>query len=206
MMTRRLVFSFLLILLFAARSAFAQSSISGKVLDPQGNPVGNIEVLLHAVEEKSGNEIDKDTTRVDGTFTVSVKTIDPNAVYFVAVVWKDNLYIGDLMRAPFPTGQDYIVQVGVNPVDLSPAAAGTQVTPEEQKHDRKAGIIVVAIAALLIALVTAFALRRRPPARRRWLLELARLEDEMDGQSDVAPALKKRRAELRARLRALPSG
>lgn len=194
------------ILLLGAHTLPAQNRITGKVIDPAGKPVGNMVVMLHAVEESSGNEIDKDTSAADGTFNVGVESIDPNAVYFVAVVYNGQLFMGDLMRAPFPQTQDYIVQVGVNPVDLSGAADVPEVTPEEKKSDRTAGIAVVIAAGILIGGILFFGLKRRPPARRRWLVELARLEEELAADPGNRDTLQKRRAELRTRLRATASG
>lgn len=196
----------MLFLMFAtAHAASAQSRISGKVIDPAGQPVAGVEVLLHAVEESSGNQIDKDTTVSDGTFRVDARRVDPKAVYFVAVVYNSQLFIGDMMRAPFPQGQDYIVQVGVNPVDLRPATAVTDVPPANKAADRTAGLAVMITAAALICGVVFFAVQRRPPTRRRWLVELAHLEDEIAARPDHK-TLRKRRAELRTRLRAPASG
>ncbi len=196
----------LLLLFCCCGIANAQDRITGRVADPQGKPVANTEVLLHAVAQSNGNQIDKDTTRADGSFELTVKTVDPKAVYFVAVLWNGQLYIGDMMRAPFPVNQDYIVQVGVNPVDLGAAAPGAAAAPPPAPASRTAGIIVVLAAAALIVGVLLFALRRRPPARRRWLVELARLEDELAAHPEAEGPLQKRRTELRARLRGAPSG
>lgn len=197
--------STLFFLLIAAVNGNAQTKIPGKVIDPAGKPVSNMEVLLHAVGKEAGNEVDKDTTRADGSFEVDVKAVDPNLVYFVAVVYQGQLYVGDMMRAPFPLNQEYIVQVGVNPVDLSPQAAGTEVSPEEKKKDRSAGVAVVIAALAAISLIGAIVWRRRPSARRRLLVQLARLEDDLEAHPDQAASLQKRRAELRARLRAAKS-
>lgn len=207
-MNRALSSSWIGVFLIFATSqwATAQSRISGKVVDPAGRPVGGIEVLLHAVQESSGNEIDRDTAAADGTFNVTVKSGGSNAVYFVAVVYNGELFIGDLLRLPFPLGQDYLVQVGVNAVDLSPAAAGTLATPEETKSSRTAGIVVIIAALALIGGILRFALKRRPAARRRWLVELARLEEDIATAADSHGILHQRRAEIRARLRAPASG
>jgi hypothetical protein len=165
-------------------------------------------VLLHAVQAQNGNQVDRDTTRADGTFTVTAAKLDKNAVYFVAVVWKSELFIGELLKPPFPKTQDYVVQVGVNPVDFkSPSATeSAPVTPQQEESNRSAGLVVVLVALLLIAGIVVFALSRRPPVRRRWLLELARLEDEIARSPEPGPALQKRRSELRARLRSTPTG
>ena len=201
----RLAYTLLFLFCFCG-VANAQDRITGRVADPQGKPVANTEVLLHAVEQSSGNQIDKDTTRADGSFELTVKTVDPKAVYFVAVLWNGQLYIGDMMRAPFPVDQEYIVQVGVNPVDLGPAATGAEAAPPPAPASRTAGIIVVLVATAVIVGVLLFALRRRPPARRRWLVELARVEAELAAHPEADGPLQKRRTELRTRLRGAQSG
>jgi hypothetical protein len=187
-------------LLFAG-GASAQTRISGRVLDADGNPVPGLEVLLHAITETTGTEIDKDTSRTDGAFEVTAAGVNADAVYFVAVVYNGQLFMGDLLRPPFPLDQEYVVRVGVNPIDLSAEAAGTAVTPQQAESERTAGIIVVIVAAGVIVSILFFVLRRRPPAQRRWLVELARLEEELAAQADAGEALAARRAELRARLK-----
>jgi hypothetical protein len=130
--------------------------------------------------------------------------VDPNSVYFVAVTDKGQLYIGDLLRAPFSLDQEYVVRVGVNPVDLGGAASSPAVAPVTQKADRRAGVIVILVAGLLIGSILLFAIRRRPPERRRLLVELARLERELAEGTD--PILQKRRLELRRRLTGSQNG
>jgi hypothetical protein len=187
-------------LLFAG-DATAQTRISGRVLDAEGQPVPGLEVLLHAITEASGTEVDKDTSRTDGAFDVTVTDVDSDAVYFVAVVYNGQLFMGDLLRPPFPLEQEYVVRVGVNPVDLSAEAAGTAVTPQQAESERTAGVMVVLVAAGVIGAILFFVLRRRPPAQRRWLVELARLEEELATHPDAGEALEARRAELRDRLK-----
>lgn len=187
-------------LLFAGAAA-AQTRISGRVLDAEGNPVPGIEVLLHAITAATGIEVDKDTSRTDGAFEVTAASVDSDAVYFVTVVYNGQLFMGELLRPPFPVDQEYIVRAGVNPVDLTPEAAGTAVTPQQAESDRTAGVIVVIGAVGLIGGILLFVLRRRPPAQRRWLVELARLEEELATHPDAGEALVARRAELRDRLK-----
>ena len=195
-------------LLLTANVAFAQTRIDGRVFDPANKPVPGIEVTLHGVGDKSGNEVDQDTTGSDGSFSLNATSPDTSLVYVVAVVWNGQLYIGDLLRAPFPKDQEYVVQVGVNPVNLGNGQAEEAVTSAapKSKKDRTAGTIVMLVAALVIAAIVTFAIKRRPPARRRWLVELARLEDELSMGSGNAAVLERRRAELRGRLQAPRTG
>lgn len=185
-----------------ASTAAAQTEITGRVLDPQDQPVAGIEVILHAVTEATGSDVDKDSTRATGEFTLNAGSTNPNAVYFVAVVYNGELYIGDLLRPPFPLDQEYVVRVGVNPVDISAEQGGIAPSPAEAQRDRSRGIVVVVAALLVIAALIALALSRRPPARRRWLVELARIEDDLASDADERGVLRRRRDELRARLKA----
>lgn len=189
-----------------ASSGFAQQRISGRVIDPQGKPVAGIEVTFHAVTGTEGGDIDADTTDANGAFEVGTNENVADAVYFVAVVYNSELFMGDLMRTPFPANQEYIVQVGVNPVNVPPPPSAPELSPEEKQKDRTAGIAVVLATLAIIAALISILIGRRPPAQRRWLVELARLEDDMATDPDPDAAVQKRRAELRERLKAPKSG
>jgi hypothetical protein len=185
----------------------AQSTISGRVVDPGNKPVSNVEVLLHAITESAGSQVDKDTSRADGRFDLRVTSVDPKSIYFVAVTYNGQLYMGDMLRPPFPSGQEYIVQVGVNPVDFGASAATPPATvPLQQTDDRVAGAVVIALAIAVIAALMIVVLRRRPPEHRRLLVELARIENDIAAASAAEPALEKRRSELRDRLRGSNTG
>lgn len=194
-------------LLVFASFADGQTTITGRVIDPEGKPVANQSVLLHAVQESAGSNVASDTTDASGAFALNVPTTDPKSIYFVAVLYEGALYMGEMMRPPFPEGQDYIVQVGVNPVDLgAPANEAPAPAPPTTGSERTAGIFVVVAAVAIIAGLIIAGIRRRPPARRRWLVELARIEDEIADATGDTAILEKRRAELRTRLKAPGSG
>lgn len=194
------------LLVLLAGTAAGQTKIPGRIIDAERNPVANTEVLLHAVTEQTGSQIDTDTSNADGSFELTVKTLEKDAVYFVAVVYNGELYMGDMMRAPFPLGQEYVVQVGVNPVDLGPEAAGTQVTTFDAEENRTAGLMVIVVSLAVVAGVVFLAMRHRPPAHRRWLVELARIEEDLTAQRGDDALLQKRRADLRARFTEPESG
>jgi hypothetical protein len=194
-----------LVLLVFASAAFGQSEINGRVVDPDDKPVAGLDVILHAVTETAGTDVDKATTAADGTFTLSAKSSDPNAIYFVAVTWKGELYIGELMRQPFPANQEYLVRVGVNPVDIPQPEVAPELSAEEKKQNRSRGAVVIVAAGLIIAGLLGFGLKRRPAAQRRWLVELARIEDDIATDPD-STTLQKRRTELRERLKAPKRG
>ena len=194
------------LLLCTAASGIAQQTVRGKVVDPQQKPVAGVEVMMHAVTEDIGGDVDTDTTDANGAFELTVAVVDPTAVYFVAVVHESQLYMGDLMRAPLPVGKEYLVKVGVDPVEIAPPPTAPELTPEQQKQDRTAGIAVILAGLAVIAALASIVLSRRAPAHRRWLVELARLEDDLAANPHPDAALQKRRNELRARLKAPRSG
>ena len=195
-----------LLMAAAAGSAQAQTRIPGRVIDPEQRPVANVEVLLHAVTEQAGSQVDKDTSKADGSFELVITTPVPNALYFVAVTHNGELYMGEMMREPFPRDQEYVVQVGVNPVNLGPPPVTGELPPAQTSDSRTAGLVVILVAAAAIGTVIIFALRRRPPVHRRWLVELARIEDDLATGGADRDILLKRRAELRARLLTPKSG
>jgi hypothetical protein len=183
-----------------------QQQLKGRVVDPQGKPVPSIEVTMHAVTDVEGGDVGADTTDANGTFQMKVPDV-PNAVIFVAVVYKGELFMGDMLRAPFTLDQDYVVQVGVNPVEIGPPPpTAPEVSPEEQKRDRSAGIAVILATLAVIAALVSIVLGRRAPVQRRWLVELARLEDDIATNPNPDASLSKRRNELRERLKAPKSG
>ncbi|MGQ0561678.1 MAG: hypothetical protein ACT443_07380 [Gemmatimonadota bacterium] len=184
----------------------AQQHISGRVIDAQSRPVTRIEVLLHAVTETTGTDVDTDTTDAKGVFRVDAAAANPNAVYFVAVRYNGELFMGDLLRPPFPADQEYVVQVGVDPVDMRPQVAMPPPVPSRTRTERVAGVVVILAAAAIIGALIWIGLRRRPLARRRWLVELARLEEELAAGAHANGALERRRAELRERLLSTKSG
>jgi hypothetical protein len=169
-------------------SAAAQNTIRGRVVDENGGPVPNIEVLLHRVTKAGGGGVDSDTSDATGAFTlVAPPDADSTALYFVAVQEGGELFMGELQRLPFPDSAEYIVEAGDEPVQLPPA-----VQPEE----RRAGLYVILVGVLLVAGILSFVLRRRPPAHRRILAQLASLPDD-----DQSEATARRRRALYQRLK-----
>jgi hypothetical protein len=177
----------LLALAFASELT-AQNTIRGRVVDENGGPVPNIQVLLHRVASDGGGGVAADTSDATGAFTlVAPPDTDSSALYFVAVEEGGELFMGEMQRLPFPDSLEYIVEAGNDPVRLPPPVA-----PEE----RRAGLYVIFGGLLLVATVLFFVLRRRPPAYRRALVQLAQLEDD-----DKSEAIARRRRQLYARLK-----
>jgi hypothetical protein len=178
----------LLCVLAFAGDAPAQNTIRGRVHDEQGAPVPNIQVLLHRVTVAGGGTVDADTSKTDGTFTlVAPPETDSAAIFFVAVREGGELFMGEMMRLPFPDSLEYSIEAGDDPVRLP-----EPVPPQ----DRRAGLFVILGGVVLVAGVLLFAFRRRIPEHRRLLVELANLDD-----NDHSPAAERRRKHLYERLK-----
>ena len=184
----RLTCWMLLLVAGTASELTAQNTIRGRVIDDNGAGVPNIEVLLHRVTTSSGGGVAVDTSDASGAFTlVAPPDTDANALYFVAVQERGQLFMGEMQRLPFPDSLEYIIEAGDEPVQLPPPLA-----PEE----RRAGLYVILAGAVLVALVVFIAWRRRPPAHRRILVELASLPED-----DQSEATARRRRQLYAQLK-----
>lgn len=171
-----------------ATDLYGQNTIRGRVHDEQNGPVPNIPVLLHRVTVGGGGTVDTDTSAADGTFTlVAPPETDSAAIFFVAVREGGELFMGEMMRLPFPDSLEYSIEAGDDPVRLPEPVA---------PQDRRAGLFVIIAGALLVAGVLLFAFRRRVPEHRRLLVELANLDDQ-----DHSPATERRRKHLYERLK-----
>ena len=176
-----------------AAAAYSQNTIAGRALDNSNQPLPNLEVLLHRVTEAGGSTVGLDTTDTSGAFTlVAPAETDTSAIYFVAAKHMGELYMGEMLRLPFPQEQEYVVSL-TDPVRMTEPAAAP---PPPAEQDRRAGLVVILAGAALVAAVLLFALRRRVPTHRRLLVELANLDDD-----DTSPATVRRRAHIYARLK-----
>ena len=181
--------SCLLCALVFPSEARGQNTIRGRVHDEKGGPVPRIEVLLHRVTVAGGGgTVAADTSDADGAFTlVAPPETDSAAIFFVAVREGGELFMGEMMRLPFPDTLEYLIEAGDDPVRLAEPVA-----PE----DRRAGLFVILGGAVLVAGVLLFAFRRRVPKHRRLLVELANLDDK-----DKSSGAERRRRHLYERLK-----
>ena len=189
-MIRNLTAIATLLFVVAGGSALhAQNTIRGRVHDEKGGPVPKIEVLLHRVTVASGGgTVAADTSDANGGFTlVAPPETDSAAIFFVAVREGGELFMGEMMRLPFPDTLEYLIEAGDDPVRMA-----EPVPPE----DRRAGLFVILGGAVLVAGVLLFAFRRRVPKYRRLLVELANLDDQ-----DKSPGAERRRKHLYERLK-----
>jgi hypothetical protein len=181
---------------FAAPAAAQTLTLPGQVLDPDGRPVPGLEVFLHRVAQDGGRTVAADTTDASGAFQLSVDVDTAQAVFFVAARYEEQVHIGPMLRAPFPAG-DYVLRLG-----STPASGGTEATTRPVPAEETEGTVVLATMGALL-LVAAFAVLRafRPPAQRRLLLRLARLEESRDASGRMGPDAEVERSRILARLR-----
>jgi hypothetical protein len=170
--------------LFSAAASAQDLVLAGQVIGPDGQPVPGQAVLLHRVTDQGGELLTQSTTGDDGRFTLRVTSSAPaSGVFFVATRFRGQIYIGPLIRPPFPEGQEYVVQVGVAGVgDIEGLTAATR-SPQPPQPTR--GLFPWALlAAALGAGVWLTVEGSGPSRRRRALIRIAQLDERCAGAAD----------------------
>lgn len=190
------------------QAAAAQTAtLEGQVLGPDG-PLPDLTVALHRVTDEGGANIDEVVTDDDGRFTFVLDlTAADSAVYFAATRVHDELYVGPPIReVPL---EPYVIQIGPGGMAVPLGGAGPVGPAATQvQEDSNAGTLAVfLVIGLVMVGGVAFAVRQTlaagPDRRRALLVELAELEEALDGDvlDDAERAsYEERRAELRGRL------
>jgi hypothetical protein len=195
-----------------AASISAQSSIGivrGHVLGPDGKPLPGQAVVLHRVTGSNGLTVATGTSESDGSFRLrvtDVTTASEDAVYFLAARYNQELYIGDAFKAPFDTTADHNVRVGVAETSARALVSGVGDDPAvpqapPPKDPTRWLIFIMPALALIALIVMLFGPRGRVPARRRILLEIAKL-DESNATTGGSSEYEQQRAALLAKLNA----
>lgn len=193
------------LLLTAGAAAAQELVLSGRVLGPGGQPVADHAVLLHRVTDDGGAKLAEGTTGADGEFTLRAPDDGPpNAVFFVAARFEGKLYVGPLLKPPFPTDGSYLVQVGVPGVGAVTDIAGEPgAAPIAEPGVAPAvaapampgatfALILLGAAVAGGALLTVHGLG--PSRRRRALIALAELDESRDRpEGDGGPESRNRR-------------
>lgn len=181
----------------------AQQTLRGRVSDAADAPLPGAVVLLHAVTEDAGTELDRDTADADGRFVLSYR-FEEGPLYFVATRIDGEIFMAEPFRAP-PTGEiDLRAGAGVEPLRMEGLAVADppSASPPPAPASGHRGWWVAAIGAVIVGVVALLAhrSRRRAPRARELMLEIARL-DETGAQAGGADATHRaRREELRERL------
>jgi len=191
----------------AALSVQQQISISGRVVDDTETAVSAQTVVLHRVTPDGGTLLAEAITDDGGRFTLRAEgEASQGAVYFVASRFRGRLYIGPMLRAPFPDTVDYVLQVGVaanalgdiaptqNPPSMNPgAAAGTP---------RRWLLLLIPLGGLMALAVWGITHSMGPHEERRLLIRVARLDNKWADSPDprVQDDYRRRRRMLMDRL------
>jgi hypothetical protein len=184
----------------ATSQATREVRIEGRAIDPQGRPMADLEVLLHRVDAMGGSSLDATTTDSTGAFSVTADaTVDTSAVYFAAARFDDQLYIGPFLREP-DGSTPYILVVGGEPVSLGDPAAPTMLPPVSPGDGPRRRLLVLLPLTGLLG-VAAWALARgvRPDARRRAIMRIAVIDEDL-ARDGADPQLESERDRLMERL------
>jgi len=161
--------------------------MTGHAVDPQGQALAGIEVLLHRVDSSGGAPLGAATTDSAGAFSISAEaSADTAAVYFAATRFEEQLYIGPFIREA-DTGVPYTLVVGGEPMSLGPAipggpAMGPASLPPVSPGGgpRRSVLILLPLIALLGVAGWAFGRSTRPPVQRQTLIRLASIDEELE--------------------------
>jgi hypothetical protein len=188
-------------------SAAAQPTfvLRGRVIDENRQPAPGLEVLLHRVTPEGGELVADTIAGPDGSFQLSGQVSD-GAVFFAAARYKDDVYIGPMLRAPFNDSAEYVLQVG-NP-EMSLRSLGERVDMATNAPCAATGtsrrwmLALIPLCALLAVAVYGLLQVRGPTEHRRLLIALARLENERAAgrNTDDKKAYQERRRQLLDRI------
>jgi hypothetical protein len=183
-------FAALFVAMGAAASAHSQTPqsvrIAGHAIDPQGQPLSGLEVLLHRVDGAGGASLGSATTDSTGAFSIAAEAVaDTQAVYFAAARLDGQLYIGPFVRDP-DGSTPYMLVVGGEPVSLGPALPQTTSMPPVSPGGgpRRQLLVLLPLLALLGVAGWALAKSARTPARRRTLARMAIIDEEIEQGAD----------------------
>lgn len=194
--------------------------LSGVALDPEGAPLVGVPVLLHRVDAAGGAMAGTDTTGPDGAFGFRLESAD-SALYFAALRYEGQLYVGPGTPAGSEPVTDYVLQVSpstevgaVGAAMTGPpgGGAGAPAPARPARTTRSGGssdagaIWLVALLALAAAAAFIYtAPRYRRSRTRDALMELAGIENRLAQPSSALSAgereeLEERHARLKEQL------
>jgi hypothetical protein len=185
--------------------ASAQEKVRGRVADAADNPIVGAVVLLHAVTEESGRELDRDTADANGEFELSYE-FEPGPLYFVATRVDGEIFMAEPFREPITSDVDLRAGTGVEPLRMDAATDGAApgaAAPVPARESEHGGWWVLAMGAAIVAAVlwVVQRSRRRAPRARELMLEIARLDETRAAAAGIGDdAYRARRDDLRARL------
>ena len=198
----------------------AAAVLSGRVADGADDPVAGAVVVLHALSDGAGVELDRDTTDARGSFQLRYEH-ENGPLYFVATRVAGEIFMSEPFRER-PTGDLLLLAgAGVEPLRLdglgappggpggapgtARATGATDATGAAGSADAAHGGWWVAVIGTVIIGLVALLLhrgRRRPPRARELMVEIARLDEThaSNPANREDGSYRTRRAELRERL------
>lgn len=185
--------------------------MTGVALDPDGQPLVDVPVVLHRVGGGGGAMAGVDTTGPDGAFRFTM-TAGDSAVYFAALRHEGRLYIGPAIHAGQEPVTGYVLQVGpasdMGAVGAAlsgaaaPPATAARSPVRSGAGDRGALWLVSLLALTAAAVFVLTAPRYRERRTRDAVIEVARIENRLAGSSEELSAQDRQRlTERRDRLK-----
>jgi hypothetical protein len=200
---RRAVLFALLFMAGAANLGAQNASIAlrGQAVNPQGQPLAGVLVVMHRVGAAGGAQLARDTTDATGAFSLTATDpVDTAAVYVAAARSDGQLYIGPFVRAPGDNA--YRLEIGGQPVALdapiTPGAGAAPLTPAPAARSPWRFALVPGVALLALAAFMAFR-SSRPSTRRRLLIRLAAVDEDL-AAGGAEPLRKRERERILERL------
>jgi hypothetical protein len=194
---------------FAGDAAGQESgmSVRGRIIGPENAAIADQNVVLHRVQDATGETVAQAVTSADGRFALDLPVAaDTSAIYFVATRYAGELYIGAPFRAgeQDPAGQ--IIQVGVPGTSATAMLdGGTSMPRPVGRPVTSRNWLLLLIPLMGVAAVGLYALipRSRVAHERTLLIRIAELDERMSSVPDVQrAALLEERSRLASQLRA----
>lgn len=191
----------------------AAQEILGVAIGPDGEPLAEVPVVLHRVGMGGGALAGTDTTGADGAFQFPLEAGD-SALYFAAVRYEGNLYIGPVTGAGGAAVSEYVLQVSPSsevgavgaalgdPGPPPPAAARPGRSTPASGSDAGAlwlmGLLALTAAGVFVYTAPRYRRRRTRDA----VLEVAGIENRLaDPSETLSPDEREELRERRDRLK-----
>lgn len=182
-------------------------------LGPDGAPLVDVPVVLHRVGMGGGALAGTDTTDLNGAFEFALEAQD-SSVYFAAVRYQGQLYVGPAAQGGGEPVTGYVLQVGpsseVGAVGaalggaMGPPPAAARPSQATRRTGSDAGALwlvsLLALSAAGVFVYTAPKYRRR--RTRDAVIEIARIENRLAGEGEeLEPGERDRLAARRDQLK-----
>lgn len=208
-LARPILAALAILALAALPAGSGAQELTGVAIGPDGNGLRGVPVVLHRVGGGGGGFVATDTTDEAGGFRFALERADA-AIYFAALRYDDEVYIGPAFEAGGEPIGDYILQVEpgseagavasalARPGPLPAAARSAAGTAAGGVSDAGALLLVALLALAAVVTFLLAAPRYRDRRTRDALIEIAAAENAMaeGGEPDEASRLQSTRDRL----------